>query len=54
MTSPSNKPYRLVAELSTLDEFLKEEGKQEEFEAAAIEEVVDWRIAEMANGRNHS
>ena len=29
---------------STLDEFLKEDGVLEEFEAAAIKEVIAWQI----------
>jgi hypothetical protein len=41
MTTPSREPWRSVAELSTLDEFLWEEGKLKEFEAVAIKEVVD-------------
>jgi hypothetical protein len=34
------KAPRSLAELSTLDEFLKEEGKFEEFQAIAIKEVL--------------
>jgi hypothetical protein len=39
------KAPRSSAEFSTLDDFLKEKGKLEEFEAIAIKEVVDWQIA---------
>jgi hypothetical protein len=39
------KSPRSSAELSTLDDFLKAEGKLEEFQAIAIEEVLDWQIA---------
>jgi hypothetical protein len=39
------KAPRSLAELSTLDDFLKEEGKLEEFEAIAVKEVLDWQIA---------
>jgi hypothetical protein len=39
------KSPRSLAELSTLDDFLKEEGKLEEFQAIAIKEVLDWQIA---------
>jgi hypothetical protein len=39
------KSPRSLAELSTLDDFLKAEGKLEEFQAIAIKEVLDWQIA---------
>jgi hypothetical protein len=39
------KAPRSSAEFSTLDDFLKEEGKLEEFQAIAIREVLDWQIA---------
>jgi hypothetical protein len=39
------KESRSTAEFSTLDDFLKEEGKLEEFEAIAVKEVLDWQIA---------
>ena len=39
------KTKRTVEDL-TLDDFLKEEGKLEEFEAVAIKEVLAWQIAE--------
>jgi predicted XRE-type DNA-binding protein len=48
------KTARSAAELSTLDEFLKEEGKLEEFEAVAIKEVLAWQIAEAMKGRKLS
>ena len=37
---------RSTAELTTLDDFLKTEGKLEEFEAIAIKEVLAWQLAE--------
>jgi DNA-binding Xre family transcriptional regulator len=37
---------RSPAELSTLDDFLEEEGTLERFQAAAIKEVLAWQIAE--------
>jgi predicted XRE-type DNA-binding protein len=37
---------RSVSELSTLDDFLKERGKLEEFEALAIKEVLAWQLGE--------
>jgi hypothetical protein len=40
------KAPRSAAEFSTLDDFLKEQGKLEEFEAIAVKEVLDWQIAE--------
>jgi hypothetical protein len=36
---------RSSAELSTLDDFLKEEGKFEEFQSIAINEVLAWQAA---------
>ena len=40
--------------LSTLDEFLKNEGKLEEFEAVAIKEVLAWQIAEAMKAQHLS
>ncbi len=40
------KAARRLAGLTTLDEFLKAEGKIEEFEAVAVKEVLAWQIAE--------
>ena len=37
---------RPIDELTTLDGFLKEQGKLEEFEAVAIKEVLAWQIGE--------
>jgi len=37
---------RSAAKLATLDDFLKEEGKLEKFEAVAIKEVLAWQLAE--------
>jgi hypothetical protein len=39
------KSPRSLAELSTLDDFLKEEGKLEEFQAIALKEVLAWQTA---------
>ncbi|SKA38676.1 Helix-turn-helix domain-containing protein [Enhydrobacter aerosaccus] len=39
-------PARSAAKLTTLDSFLQEEGKRDEFEAVAIKEVLAWQIAE--------
>ena len=40
------KSSRSPARLSALDDFLKEDGKLEEFQATAIKEVLAWQIAE--------
>lgn len=48
------KSPRSTDKLTTLDEFLKEEGKLEEFEAVAIKEVLAWQIAEAMRTQNLS
>jgi antitoxin HicB len=48
------KTPRAVDELSTLDDFLKEEGKLEEFEAVAIKEVLAWQIGEAMRSQKLS
>lgn len=48
------KTSRSTDELTTLDEFLKGEGKLEEFEAVAIKEVLAWQIAEAMKAQNLS
>ncbi len=48
------KARRSTKDLTTLDDFLKEEGKLEEFEAAAIKEVLAWQIAEAMKAQNLS
>ena len=48
------KIARSADELTTLDDFLKEEGKLEEFEAVAIKEVLAWQIAEAMKAQNLS
>jgi antitoxin HicB len=40
------KAARSSADLSTLDDFLKEEGTFEEFPSIAIKEVLAWQIAQ--------
>ena len=40
------KKIRSVRRLSTLDDFLTEEGKREKFEAVAVKEVLAWQIGE--------
>jgi hypothetical protein len=48
------KQTRSADGLTTLDEFLKEEGKLEEFEAVAIKEVLAWQIVEAMKAQNLS
>jgi antitoxin HicB len=38
------KTVRSTSKLSTLDDFLTDEGKREEFEAVAVKEVLAWQI----------
>src|SRR5262249_30634236 len=46
------KAARSAAELSTLDSFLKDKGKLEEFQATAIKEVLAWQILEAMKAEN--
>jgi predicted XRE-type DNA-binding protein len=48
------KKARSTSGLTTLDDFLKEEGKLEEFEAVAIKEVLAWQITEAMKAQNLS
>jgi len=48
------KASRSTAELSTLDGFLKDQGKLEEFQATAIKEVLAWQILEAMKAQNIS
>ena len=48
------KRARSSDDLTTLDGFLKEEGKLEEFEAVAVKEVLAWQIAEAMKAQNLS
>ena len=48
------KTARSAAKLGTLDDFLKDEGKLEEFQATAIKEVLAWQIAEAMKTENIS
>jgi predicted DNA-binding protein (UPF0251 family) len=45
---------RSVKGLTTLDKFLHDEGKLEEFEAIAVKEVLAWQIAEAMKLQNLS
>ena len=40
------KKLRSAKELSTLDDFLTEEGTREAFQAVAVKEVLAWQIEE--------
>lgn len=40
------KSRRSIAKLSLLDDFLKEEGKLDEFQAIAIKETIAWQLGE--------
>ena len=48
------KNPRSTAKLSTLDDFLVEEGKREDFEAVAVKEVLAWQIGEAMKAGNIS
>lgn len=50
----SKKTRRTSEELSTLDDFLAEDGTLAEFEAQAIKEVIAWQIAEAMKVKNIS
>ena len=41
-----HKGKEFTESIGTLDAFLEEEGKREEFEAIAIKEVLAWQIAD--------
>jgi antitoxin HicB len=45
------KRRRSARRLSTLDDFLADEGKREEFEAVAVKEVLAWQIGEAMKAR---
>jgi predicted XRE-type DNA-binding protein len=48
------KVVRSTAGFTTLDDFLREEGKLEEFEAVAIKEVLAWQIGEAMKAQKLS
>jgi antitoxin HicB len=52
-TRKKNSP-RSPAKLRTVDDFLKEDGKLDEFQATAIKEVLAWQIAEAMKANNIS
>jgi antitoxin HicB len=48
------KTSRSPAKLSALDDFLKGEGKLEDFQAVAIKEVLAWQIEQAMKANNLS
>ncbi len=56
MTTKKKKkpPRRSVSKLSSLDDFLKEKGKLNEFEAVAIKEVLAWQLSQAMKAGNLS
>ncbi len=48
------KRPRSTRGLGTLDDFLAEDGKREEFEAVAVKEVLAWQIGEAMKARKIS
>ena len=52
--SKKKKSTRSTAGFSPLDDFLKEQGKLEDFQATAIKEVLAWQIAEAMKTNNIS
>lgn len=54
MKGKKRKTKRSVNHLTTLDQFLKDEGQFEEFEAVAIKEVLAWQIAEAMKAQKLS
>jgi antitoxin HicB len=53
MTKKKKSP-RSATKLGALDDFLKDDGKLEEFQATAIKEVLAWQIAEAMKANNIS
>lgn len=50
----NRKAVRSTAKLSTLDDFLTEEGKREEFEATAVKEALAWQIEQAMKDKKLS
>jgi antitoxin HicB len=53
-TTKARKKARSPAGLTTLDGFLKDQGKLEEFQATAIKEILAWQISEAMKSNNIS
>lgn len=45
---------RSMRKLGTLDDFLKQQGKRDEFEAVAVKEVLAWQIGEAMKAQKMS
>jgi len=54
MKKKKKNASRSARDFTTLDSFLKAEGKLEEFEAVAIKEVLAWQIAETMKAQQMS
>lgn len=52
MAKTKRTKARSAADLSTLDSFLRDQGKLEEFQATAIKEVLAWQILEAMRAKN--
>jgi antitoxin HicB len=48
------KIVRSMKKLTTLDDFLADEGKRKEFQAVAVKEVLAWQIGEVMKARKIS
>jgi len=48
------KAIRSTAKLTTLDDFLGEDGKRDEFESIAVKEVLAWQIEQAMKEKNIS
>ena len=48
------KIIRSTAKLTTLDDFLGQEGQRDEFEAIAVKEVLAWQIEQAMKEKNIS
>ncbi len=48
------EPPRSLDGLTSLDDFLADEGKLEAFEAAAIKEALAWQVAQAMKAENLS
>lgn len=53
MKKKAKRP-RATGKLATLDDFLAEAGKREEFEAIAVKEVLAWQIEQAMKANNMS
>jgi|SRR5581483_7955593 len=50
----SKKKLRSASGLSTLDSFLKDQGKLEEFQAIAVKEALAWQLLEAMKAKHIS